>query len=156
MSGYGARMARLDLIGARDGWRCWLCDEPVDPEMSVNDPRGPSIDSLITDRRAKKKGGGPAIERLAHRGCNTGKGKVKPVVPWAEYLFVVDPAVILTSVERLTRKGGREVMARCPDEADAQAAAAWLVDRISRLEPELDVTAEIESGGSQYLLILQA
>jgi len=64
--------------------------------------------------------------------------------------------VILTSVERLQRKGGREVMARCPDREDAEAAADWLVDRISRLEPELAVSAEIESGGGQYLVILRA
>lgn len=146
----------MDVIGERDGWRCWLCDEPVDPEMSVNDGRGPSIDSLITDRRSKKKGGDPPVERLAHRSCNTGKGKVKPVVPWAEHLFVVDPAVILTSADRLARKGGREVMARCPDERDAREAADWLVDRLSRLDPALDVTAEVEPGGSQYLVILRA
>ena len=104
-------MGRLDVIGERDGWRCWLCDEPVDPEMSVNDGRGPSIDSLTTERRSRKKGGDPPVERLAHRSCNTGKGKVKPVVPWADQLFVIDPAVILTSVDRLARKAGREVMA---------------------------------------------
>ena len=149
-------MARIDVIGERDGWRCWLCDEPVDPEMSVNDGRGPSIDSLITDRRSKKKSGDPPVERLAHRSCNTGKGKVKPVVPWADHLFVIDPAVILTSTDRLARKGGREVMARCPDEGDAREAADWLVDRLSRLDPTLDVTAEIEPGGGQYLLILRA
>lgn len=148
-------MARMDVIGERDGWRCWLCDEPVDPDMSVNDGRGPSIDSLITERRAKKKSSGPPVERLAHRACNTGKGKVKPVVPWAEHLFVVDPAVILTSVERLSRKGGREVMARCPDETDAREAADWLVDRLSRLEPDLDVVADVEPGGGQYLLVLR-
>lgn len=149
-------MARLDIIGDRDGWRCWLCDDPVDPDESVNDPRGPSVDSLITERRAKKKGGGVSVERLAHRGCNTGKGKVKPVVPWADHLFVVEPAVILTSVERLARKGGREVMARCPDERDAGQAADWLIDRISRLRPDLEVTASIEPGGGQYLLVVQA
>lgn len=148
-------MARMDVIGERDGWRCWLCDEPVDPDMSVNDGRGPSIDSLITERRAKKKASTPPVERLAHRACNTGKGKVKPVVPWAEHLFVVDPAVILTSVERLSRKGGREVMARCPDEHDAREAAEWLVDRLSRLEPDLRVAADVEPGGGQYLLVLR-
>ena len=148
-------MARLDVIGERDGWRCWLCDEAVDPDMSVNDGRGPSIDSLITERRAKKKSAGPPVERLAHRGCNTGKGKVKPVVPWADHLFVIDPAVILTSVERLSRKGGREVMARCPDEPDARQAAEWLVDRLSRLEPDLAVEADVEPGGGQFLLVLR-
>ncbi len=150
-------VSRLEVLGDRDGWRCWLCDEPVDPEMSVNDPRGPSIDTRITDRRAKKNKGRPeAPDRLAHRGCNTGKGSVKPVVAWADHLFVGDPAVILTSVERLQRKGGREVMARCPTHEDAVIAADWLVDRISRLEPDLDVSALVESGGGQYLLVLQA
>ena len=69
-------------------------DEPVDPDRSVNDPRGPSIDLRTTKAKAKKKGA-PGQERLAHRGCNTGKGANDPVVPWPEHLFVVDPAVIL-------------------------------------------------------------
>ena len=49
-------MARVSEIGEQDGWRCWLCDQPVDPDMSVNDPRGPSIDSRTTERKAKAKG----------------------------------------------------------------------------------------------------
>src|SRR3546814_7754975 len=67
--------------------------------MSVTDPRGPSIDLRTTKAKAKKKGA-DGQERLAHRGCNTGKGAKDPVVPWPEHLFVVDPAVILTAVER--------------------------------------------------------
>jgi len=159
--GYGA-VVRLDEIGEIDGWRCWLCDEPVDPTMSVNDPRGPSVDSRTTERKAKAKGTGKGKgkgtgqERLAHRACNTGKGAVEPVIPWPDQLFVADAAVIIPMVDRLQRKGGREVVARCPDRADADAAAAWLVDRISRLEPELDLTSEIETGGGQYLVILRA
>ena len=154
-------MSRLDELGEADGWRCWLCDGAVDPTMSVNDPRGPSIDSCVTKAKAKAKaksrsGGGPPAERLAHRGCNTGKGAVAPVVPWDEQLFVVDPAPILASVDRLEQKPGREVMARCPSQADADAAASWLVDRIARLRPGLAVSAEVEPGGSQYLLILRA
>jgi hypothetical protein len=151
-------MSRLDEVGERDNWRCWLCDTAVDPHMSVNDPRGPSIDSVVT--RAKKKGGGKVAafdwggERLAHRGCNTMKGANAPTVPWPEALFVVDPAPIIGSVERLERKGGREVMARCPTPADARAAADWLVDRISRLRPELRVEAVVEPGGGQYLVSL--
>ena len=69
-----SRMSKLDEIGERDGWRCWICDEVVDPSMSVNDDRGPSIDS----RSAKPKGKGstdPVQERLAHRGCNTKKAR---------------------------------------------------------------------------------
>jgi len=126
--------------------------------MSVNDGRGPSIDSRTTKTRAKARAKklGPVVERLAHRGCNTGKGAVAPVVRWADHLFVVDPAPIIASVERLGRKGGREVMARCPTEQDADDAAAWLVDRVTRLEPGLQLAASAESGGGQYLVIATA
>ena len=148
-------MGRLDEVGEQDGWRCWLCDEPVDPDMSVNDPRGPSVDLRTTKAKAKKKGGA-AQERLAHRGCNTGKGATDPVVPWPDHLFVVDPAPILTAVERLERKGGREVMARCPTAEDADEVAAWLEDRVSRLAPELGATAEVDAGGGQHLVSLRA
>jgi len=148
-------MSRLDDIGERDGWRCWLCDEPVDRQMSVNDSRGPSIDSRLT--KAKSKGMAPgSTDRLAHRGCNTKKGAVAAVVPWATGLFVVDPAPIIATIDRLQRKGGREIMARCPTRADAQAAATWLADRISRLAPELGATTEVEGGGGQFLLVLRA
>ena len=78
-----------------------------------------------------------------------------------EVLDVQDPAghsgeLFKPRVDRLDRKGGREVMARCPTGADADAAAAWLVDRVSRLQPGLKVTTEIESGGGQFLLVLRA
>jgi hypothetical protein len=153
---YRGGMGRLEDLGDSDGWRCWLCDEPVDRTMSVNDPRGPSVDSRITKSKSKNSKSGPVQERLAHRACNTRKGAVAPVVAWPDRLFVADPAVIITSVERLSRKGGREVMARCPTLTDGEAAADWLVDRISRLEPGLPVTADVEPGGGQFLLILRA
>ena len=146
-------MSDLNEVGERDGWRCWLCDEPVDPDASVNADRGPSVDSAGT---AKGKKAGPGVERLAHRACNTRKGKVAPVVPWSPDLFVVDPAPIVPTVERLTRKGGREVVARCPSRRDADAAAEWLVDRLSRLAPDLAVRTDIEPGGGQFLLVLRA
>ena len=149
-------MTRLDDIGQADGWRCWLCDEAVDPDMSVNDDRGPSIDSMTTARKAKGKGTESIFgsERLAHRGCNTKKGAVAPVVEWPKELFVSDPASIVTSTERLARKRGSEAMGRCPTEADADAAAEWLVDRLSRLAPSLDVESRIQAGGGQFLVVL--
>lgn len=150
------RVANLDEIGDADGWRCWLCDHAVDPDMSVNDPRGPSIDSRMTKSKAKKRKAAPPQPRLAHRGCNTGKGAVEAVVPWAEHLFVVDPAPIIPSVDRLGRKGGREIMARCPTAQDAALAAQWLVDRVARLAPDLPATAEVEPGGDQYWVVLLA
>ena len=145
-------MSSLAEVGARDGWRCWLCDEPVDPATSVNADRGPSVDGGAAPKGKKTKG----AERLAHRACNTRKGAVKPVVPWSRELFVVDPAAILPTVERLTRKGGREAVARCPTRQDAEQAGAWLVDRLTRLAPGLAVTTQVEAGGGQFVLVLLA
>ena len=150
-------MTSLDEVGEADGWRCWICDEPVDPDRSVNDDRGPSIDSLTTKAKSKGKGkAAPPRERLAHRACNTKKGAVAAVIAWPDHLFVIDPAPILASVDRLERKGGREIMARCPTAADGEEAAAWLVDRLSRLRPDLAVTTAVEPGGGQHLLVLRA
>lgn len=125
-----------------------MCDEPVDPDKSVNDPRGASVDSRTSDRKAK------VAERLAHRGCNTRKGAVKVVIAWPDHLYVAEPAPLITVAARLGRKGGREVVGRCPTRQDAQETADWLVDRFSRLAPELPVTANIETGGGQFLVIL--
>lgn len=151
-------MTHLDDVAEADGWRCWLCDGVVDPDMSVNDDRGPSIDSMTTARKAKGKGADSVFgsERLAHRGCNTKKGAVAPVVEWPTELFVSDPASIITSVERLARKRGSEAMGRCPTEADAVAAAEWLVDRVSRLAPSLHVESRIQTGSGQYLVVLSS
>ena len=155
---YGAGMGRMDEVGDADGWRCWLCDEPVQRERSVNDDRGPSIDTRITDRKAKarsKSNKSPQPDRIAHRGCNTGKGNVTPVVHWPDTMFVADPAPIIPTVERLVSKGGREIFGRCPTKADAEQAATWIADRLSRLEPTLDITTSIESGGGQYLVVVR-
>jgi hypothetical protein len=74
-------------------------------------------------------------KRLAHRCCNTRKGAVIPVIPWPAYLILMEPAPLIAVAERLDRKGGREVVVRCADRADAEQAADWLVDRFSRLAP---------------------
>ena len=150
-------MSHLEDVGEKDGWRCWLCDEPVDRNMSSNDPRGASVDSRITKAKAKKlkkDKSPPPAERLAHLGCNTGKGTQDPTVKWPEHLIVVDPAPIIATVERLQRKGGREAMARCPTNQDAEAVASWLVDRLSRLSPELAVQSRIDKAAGQYLVSL--
>ena len=146
-------MSTLQEVGDRDGWRCWLCDEPVDPDMSVNDPRGPSVDAVTS---AKPKKGAAVPERLAHRACHTRTGAVKAVVLWPSHLFVVDPAPIVETVERLSRKGGREVVARCPSRDDADEASAWLLDRLSRLTRDLRADTEVKPGGGQFLLSLVA
>lgn len=151
-------MSHLDQVAEADSWRCWLCDEAVDRDMSVNDPRGPSVDAVTTKAKAKSKAkrGAEVRERLAHRGCNTKKGAVTPVVPWPEHLFVVDPAPIIPAVDRLLRKGGREIMARCPTDDDAAEVGTWLVDRITRLEPDLDIQVSTEAGGGQFVVVLHS
>lgn len=145
-------MSDLNEVGERDGWRCWLCDAAVDPDASVNSDLGPSADSYWA---AKGKKGADAVERLAHRQCNTMKGKKAPVVPWSKDLFVVDPAPIVETVERLSRKGGKEVVARCPDERDAAQAAEWLLDRLSRFAPGLKFSVAVTPGGGQFMLALR-
>jgi hypothetical protein len=145
-------VSTLSEVGERDAWRCWLCDEPVDPDASVNADRGPSIDGGAAPKGKKAAAG---AERLAHRACNTRKGAVKPVVAWSPTLFVVEPAPIVAAVERLTRKRGREVVARCPSQADAEEAAEWLLDRLSRFAPGLAVATQVEAGGGQFLLVLR-
>lgn len=149
-------MSQLDEIGERDGWRCWVCDEPVDPRTSVNDARGPSVDSRVAKPAKVTKPDFAGGERLAHRACNTKKGAVTAVIPWPTSLFIIDPAPLVSVAERLDRKGGREVVARCPDRGQGQQTADWLVDRFSRLAPALPVTATVEAGGGQFLVALDA
>jgi hypothetical protein len=150
-------LSQLEEVAVRDRWRCWVCDEPVDPRTSVNDARGPSVDSRSAKSGGSAKKAGQDFaggERLAHRGCNTKKGAVTAVIPWPLNLVIIEPAPLIGVAERLERKGGREVVARCPDRAEAQATADWLVDRFSRLAPALPVTASVEVGGGQFLVAL--
>ena len=150
-------MGQLDEIGQRDNWICWLCDQPVDREMSSNDPRGPSVDTRITKAKAKKlkkTKTPPPLQRLAHVGCNTGKGAIDAVVPWPSHLIVSEPASIIGTSQRLEKKGGREAMARCHSQEDADAVAQWLVDRMSRLVPKTKVQSKIDNAGGRFLVSL--
>lgn len=150
-------MSHLDDVGEIDGWRCWLCDELIDRDMPSSDSRGASIDTRITKARARKMKKDKLkipSERLAHVGCNTGKGAVDPIISWPDHLMVVDPAPIIATAERLERKGGRATMARCMTGEDAEAAAAWLIDRMSRLHPDLAIESQIDKAGGQYLVSL--
>jgi hypothetical protein len=145
-------MSDLNTVGDSDNWICWLCDKKVDQDASVNSDRGPSVDSFAATRVKK---GAVAVERIAHRQCNTMKGKIAPVVPWSKDVFVVDPSPIFQTVERLRKKGGREIIARCPGEQEANQASEWLLDRLSRLAPELSFETQVSSGGGQYLVALK-
>ena len=144
-------MSDLTSVGDADNWMCWLCDKPVAPEASINSDLGPSVDNYAATRVKK---GAVYVERLAHRACNTMKGKHAPVVSWSPDLFVVDPSPLFEAVERLRTKGGREIVARCPDENDAAVASDWLLDRLSRLAPDLKVGTQISPGGGQFVLAI--
>ena len=145
-------MSDLNTVGERDNWTCWLCDKPVDPDASVNSDLGPSVDNYAPPK-AKK---GASVERLAHRSCNTMKGKIAPVVPWPDHLVAGDPSPIFEVVERLTRKGGREIVANFSDKQDAEAAGDWLLDRLQRLAPGEDFSIQVNPGGGQFMLALKA
>ena len=145
-------MSDLNQVGAKDNWRCWLCDQPVDANASVNSDLGPSVDNYAP-AKAKK---GASVERLAHRACNTMKGKIAPVVPWPAELVAGDPAPLFEVVERLTRKGGREIVANFSAKSDAEAAAEWLLDRVARLAPGESFTTQVSPGGGQFMLSLKA
>ena len=145
-------MSDLTAVGDKDNWICWLCDKPVDKDASVNSDLGPSVDSFAATRVKK---GAVAVERISHRQCNTMKGKIAPVVPWSKDVFVVDPSPIFETVELLRKKGGREIIARCPGEQEANEASEWLLDRLSRLAPELSFETQVSSGGGQFVLALK-
>jgi hypothetical protein len=98
----------------------------------------------------------PSGPRRSSSGTSGGGRRrgITELVPLGRRSPTADPASIVTSAERLARKRGSEAMGRCPSEADAVAAAEWLVDRLSRLAPSLDVESRIQAGGGQYLVVL--
>lgn len=62
----------FDEIASRDGWRCGLCNDPVDRALRYPDPKSPSLDHVIP----LAKGGGHTRgnAQLAHLRCNIAKG----------------------------------------------------------------------------------
>ena len=60
------------------------------------------------------------------------------------------------TVEALRRKGGRSVVGRSPSRSDADAVAAWLADRVSRLARDLQLRVTVEPGGGQFMVVLHA
>ncbi|MFB7195553.1 HNH endonuclease [Streptomyces sp. NPDC056240] len=64
-------------IGARDGWICGLCRDPVNQAYQHPDPRSPSIDHV----RAIAVGGTDTRDnvRLTHWGCNHERNASTPL-----------------------------------------------------------------------------
>ena len=59
-------------IGDRDGWRCHICREPVDPTRRAPDPKAPSLDHLIPLAAGGRHE--PSNVALSHLGCNVKRG----------------------------------------------------------------------------------
>ena len=57
----------------RDGWTCGICLEPVSRTAPPNDPWAPTLDHVLP----RALGGSDELDnlRLAHRWCNTVRGK---------------------------------------------------------------------------------
>lgn len=59
---------KAELIRARDGGLCWLCQKPIDFKAEPNSARAPSVEHLIPQCR-----GGPGTMDnlvLTHPPCN--------------------------------------------------------------------------------------
>lgn len=64
------RFSALEIF-ERDGWRCYLCSESVEPAADCFDPNSPSIDHVIPFAKGGEHS--RANARCAHFGCNSAK-----------------------------------------------------------------------------------
>ncbi len=119
----------FDVVAAADNWRCWLCGDPVDPELTRG-PWSPTMDHVTPRRR----GGKTAADnlRLAHRSCNNRRGAADPEVGWPPELGVTESADLFSAAVELARSGGtgtRRVVGWV-DPTVLEEARAWLLERI--------------------------
>lgn len=72
---------RIRRLAARDGWRCHLCGNPIDPGATRR--KRATLDHVIP----RSQGGGNGIEnmRLAHSVCNNHRGDL----PLDEYFVAL-------------------------------------------------------------------
>ena len=114
--GVGTRVSLRKSASGTDGAAGCATNRSIPPVGER--PRGPSVDA---GRQSEGQGG----RRLAHRGCNTRKGAI-PVVTSGRKSVRGRTGTVGAVAERLGRKGGREVVARCPTRQEAQqAAVGW-------------------------------
>lgn len=72
----------LVAIFDRDGWRCHLCGEDVDRELSGHDPGMASLDHIIPVSDPSYPGHTAANVALAHLRCNMDKGNRVTEADW--------------------------------------------------------------------------
>lgn len=123
---------RLEQLGERDRWTCWVCRAPVDRAGPPSAPAAPSIDHVLP--RAKGGSSDPANLRLAHRRCNGSRGSRLPELDWPRHLPAVEAAPLWPAAQRaLRRPGDWEAVAFLPTAAAAATARAWLAGTLPDL-----------------------
>ena len=61
-------------IYERDGWRCQLCQEPVDPSLEPQHRLAATLDHIAPRSLTLFPDDSPQNLRLAHRSCNSARG----------------------------------------------------------------------------------
>lgn len=118
-------MLRPSDLAARDGTRCWLCGNAVDPGAPAGSREAGSVDHVVP----RARGGGSEDEnlRLAHRVCNSRRGSRLPELDWPPTVPVVDHAEIWPVVRRAVRRPGEwEVVGVVVGEQGRRDAQDWL------------------------------
>ncbi len=112
-------------LADRDGPRCWLCGNDVDPAAPRGSAQAGSVDHVVP--RAKGGGHEPDNLRLAHRICNSRRGSRLPELDWPDDVPVVDHAPVWSVVRRALRRPGEwEVVGVAVGEEGAARGRAWL------------------------------
>lgn len=112
-------------LADRDGPRCWLCGNDVDPGAPRGSGWAGSVDHVVP--RACGGGSEPGNLRLAHRSCNSRRGSRLPELDWPRQVPVVDHAPVWSVVRRALRRPGEwEVVGVVVGADAAEDADAWL------------------------------
>lgn len=123
-------MSRIADLAERDGWVCWLCDGPIDPEASPGTPGSATVDHVVPRSRGGRTE--PENLRLAHRRCNGARGNSLPELEWPAQLSLIDAAPLWQSLARILKRRAPEIIAVAPTVELGKDAAAWATDRLER------------------------
>ncbi len=66
----------VELVGDRDDWICGICEQTVDPDLSVPQPDAPTVDHIVPLSRGGTHS--PGNVQLAHFLCNSRKRDLLP------------------------------------------------------------------------------
>lgn len=141
-------MTKVEDLAARDGWVCWLCERPIDPDAIVGSPARATVDHVVP----KSRGGPtePANLRLAHARCNGRRGNDLPELIWPDRFMLIDAAPLWQSLARILKRRSPEIIAVAPTRDLAVEAAAWATFRVERFvggrwHSELEVVGSSDS-----------